>query len=144
MSLPETQNLSAGKSSGLWLALAEQLHARLQKAGPGKRESVTSEFGGEHHLKVDTLRAYLIARRYIENLATEEPALAQSLRTASVDAIRALARWGQYDTTGSMEACRKVASGKMSISQVKRAAAAARGDGVRGSPKLTFIARILN
>jgi hypothetical protein len=144
MTSTETQSVNGRKTPNRWFALAEDLQARLKKVGSGLRESAISEFGQEHGLKADTLRAYLMARRHIESLATQEPDLAQALRTAPVDAVTALARWSQADNTGSVVGARKVAAGQMSINQAKRAAADARGAGVRGSPKLTFVARILS
>jgi hypothetical protein len=144
MTSAETQSANGPKPPNRWFALAEELQARLEKERSGLKELAISAFGREHGLKADTLRAYLMARRHIESLATQEPDLAQALRTAPVDAVTALARWSRADATGSVVGARKIAAGQMSINQAKRAAADARGAGVRGSPRLTFVARILN
>lgn len=101
------------------LALRERTHAKH-----GQRETVLREMIDGTH--VNTVRREIKALLFLDDLENSHPELCGRLEAVPFNSIEILARWHEFDPTGSVAAAKKRASGEYSSSSLLSAMKLAR------------------
>lgn len=112
-------------TSRSWLETAELARLMLSgESGAGRKLVEQRDAAAELGVTFNTLRSYLDALAIVERLETIDNSVGSTLRSRSVDAVRAIGRWLRFDREGALRFVRL--HPRFSSVAVRRAEQAAR------------------
>jgi hypothetical protein len=106
-----------------WQAMAAEAERVLADQPRGRRVAATFEIARKHELGVPTLRRFLLANRFLEQLPPDIRDVAASMPAV---AVATAARWHSHNPSGALGAIRDYAEGKYDVRTFEDAEAAAR------------------
>jgi len=111
------------KAAPHWSEIAAAAERMLASADQGEKEKLLSRHAKSVGKNIQTLRAYLLAWRFVDTLGRSDRAKALGMPVASVEVI---ARWHAHDPGKAIEVLRGYDPAKNSVRTVRKEEASAR------------------
>jgi hypothetical protein len=113
-------------SSQHWSEIAKSLRPRIESLRYGDRELGLKRAAAELGVSPQTLRRFLGAAKFVEQIEGSGSSKKLSLLSSPVAAIEYLARWHAYDPAGALKAAGQIRRGAYTVAAIGAAEKAAR------------------